>query len=44
MWAERGIFNVKSRGSKSNHGALKDDVTDFQSVLGYMHRSSRVPK
>jgi hypothetical protein len=23
------IFNVKSRGSKRNHGALKDDVTDF---------------
>ena len=37
------LFNVYSRGSKCNHGA-KDEVTYFQSVLGYMPRLSRVPK
>ena len=38
------FLNVKSRGSKSNHGAVKDELTDFQSMLGYLPRLSREPK
>jgi len=38
------FLNVKSRGSKCNYGALKDELTDFQSVLGHLPRLSREPR
>jgi hypothetical protein len=38
------LLNVKYRGSKCKHGALKGEVTYFQSVLGHMACLSRVPK
>jgi len=38
------FLNLKSRRSKCNHGALKDELTDFQSVLGYLAGLSRGPR
>ena len=35
---------VKCRRSECNYGAPMEDVTDFQSALGYMPRSTRVQK